>query len=982
VADLEFTGVERNALAASLAAYQRGEILAALKEYPADRPPASPSEHLYFAALLLSVGSVDECLPHLDAAGTAGGKFAALAQSLRKLIAAVKFQTWEGGAATPAPTATEHMAESYYQQSRAKLEPALTAARQATEKSRNFGYAWARVAELEFSFGRNPAARAALDTALTLSPRNPQAIALKGYVLSAANHIADAEQQFDEAIQIDGALANAWLGRGLCRIRRGETKMGQQDLRVAAALEPNRSSLRSYLGKAWSIAGDDARARREFGLAQKLDPQDPTSWLYSALNNQQQNRLNEAITDLEKSQELNDNRRVYRSQLLLDQDRAVRSSSLAAIYRDNGMNEVSVREAARAVTYDYGNYSAHLFLANSYDALRDPTRFNLRQETAWFNELLLANLLAPGGTPTLSQNISQQEYSRMFERERLGFATTSDYRSDGQYREVASQFGSVGRLSWSFDVDAQHNDGVRANNELDRVEWYSQVKFQLTERDSIFLLTKYQDYHSGDNFQYYDPGLKISVTNFFTGAVTTNRPFRRDFSFDEEQKPIALGAYHREWAPGIHTLAIGGRLINDQRFKDKTVPLLVLSLDPLGNPTLGNTSDFDFGYRSELEIWTGELQQLFQTSRNTLVVGGRFQAGQFKTHNDITNTTPNAPLFPVLDETTEADMQRWTAYVYDTLEVVPSRLWLTAGLSYDDVSYPENLRQIPVSPGETDASRLGPKAAAVWSPCEEATLRAGFSRSLGGVSLDESYRLEPAQLAGFIQSYRTIIPESVVGSVAAPEFETFSGALDLKPAPRTYIGLSGEVLNSEVDRVLGVYEFRAAPFSIVPAGTPQDMSYHEYSASLVVNQLISTEWAVGAAYRFSRAELSRNLPGVPLAAYPEGRRFDSSDLNNVKLYALFSHPAGFFARAEADSYWQMNDARTYDTAGNATTSELPNDEFCQFNAWLGYRFRRALGDVRVGVLNIGDTNYKLNPLNAYTELPRERVFTAQLRLRF
>jgi hypothetical protein len=65
---------------------------------------------------------------------------------------------------------------------------------------------------------------------------------------------------------------------------------------------------------------------------------------------------------------LNDNRSVYRSQLLLDQDQAVRSANLAAMYQDDGMDDVAVREAARAVNYDYANYSAHLFLANSYTA--------------------------------------------------------------------------------------------------------------------------------------------------------------------------------------------------------------------------------------------------------------------------------------------------------------------------------------------------------------------------------------------------------------------------------------------------------------------------------------------------------------------------------------------------------------------------------------------------------------------------------------
>src|SRR5438045_1556512 len=79
----------------------------------------------------------------------------------------------------------------------------------------------------------------------------------------------------------------------------------------------------------------------------------------------QQNRINEAIRDLEKSEELNGNRRVYRSGLLLDQDAAVRGANLANVYRDAGMDDVSVREASRAVNADYANYSAHLFLANS-----------------------------------------------------------------------------------------------------------------------------------------------------------------------------------------------------------------------------------------------------------------------------------------------------------------------------------------------------------------------------------------------------------------------------------------------------------------------------------------------------------------------------------------------------------------------------------------------------------------------------------------
>src|SRR5206468_866979 len=156
-----------------------------------------------------------------------------------------------------------------------------------------------------------------------------------------------------------------------------------------------------------------------------------------------------AVRDLEKSEELNDNRSVYRSGFLLDQDRAVRSANLAGIYRDAGMFDVSVREAARAVSYDYANYSAHLFLANSYDQLRDPNRINQRFETPAESEYLMANLLAPVGAGTLSQTISQQEYSKLFERARFGIVSSSEYLSRGAWIEQGAQFGTFGNSSYS-----------------------------------------------------------------------------------------------------------------------------------------------------------------------------------------------------------------------------------------------------------------------------------------------------------------------------------------------------------------------------------------------------------------------------------------------------------------------------------------------------------------------------------------------------
>lgn len=62
--------------------------------------------------------------------------------------------------------------------------------------------------------------------------------------------------------------------------------------------------------------------------------------------------------------------------------------------------------------------------------------------------------------------------------------------------------------------------------------------------------------------------------------------------------------------------------------------------------------------------------------------------------------------------------------------------------------------------------------------------------------------------------------------------------------------------------------------------------------------------------------------------------------------------------------------------------DIPGDEIFQLNAYVGYRFRRNYGDVTLGLLDINDQDYKLNPLNYYNELPRERTLAVQVRLNF
>jgi Tfp pilus assembly protein PilF len=958
--DLLLTPADQAALASSLEAYRAGDVVAALSKYPAGPAPPAEAARVYLAALLLAAGEVEKAEATLDSISPkADARLRRLSDALQMLIAAVKRQARPVGG--PRELSTEFLADSYYEQSRAKgeasLKAALDMAEKAATRSPDFGYAWERVAELQFSFGRTAEARSALRKSLELAPRNAQAIALDGFLFAAENRTKAAIMAFDRAISLDGALANAWLGRGLCRIRQGREKQGREDLLIAAALEPQRALLRSYLGKAFGDAGDFTRARTELASALQLDPSDPTGWLYLALLEEQQNQINQAISSLQTAETNNNNRSVFRSRMLLDKDHAVQSADLATLYNDAGMADVSLREAAHALAYDYANDAAHLFLADSYNDLRDPTRFNLRYETVWFNELLLANILSPVGAGQLSQEISQQEYSRLFEADGVHAASFTDGRSDGMIHEGATQFGTEGDTAYAVDLDYQHNYGIRINNSLDDIDWTTTVKQQVTPQDTALALVQYEDYHSGDNFQYYYP--------------TNARPY---YSFEEQQQPTVFGAWHHAWGPGMHTLFMAGHISLDQQFADTTAQQLLLTGYTNGVKNVASALPFNTAYSNRLDLYSTELNQICQWNRASLVAGVRCQTGTVNAQDQLKYPNGYGLLFgnSVPAGTIQNHVTRATAYSYLTLEPI-DQLWLTGGVTYDEESFPENFRQIPITPGEDHISQLGPKAALVWSPLPAVTLRGVYTRSLGGVSDDESYRLEPSELAGFPQAFRSLISESVVGSVAGPEYRTAGAALDLKLGTHTYAGITLEQLNCLVNREDGYFFAEGGYLPYRTSSTPERLDYTERDLKFTLNQLVGSEVVLGASYDLIDARLLDTLPDISTSVLPSAVLQEHGTLHEVTGYAALNHPSGFFARAETQWYGQYN---------TGYTPEEPWQPFFQHNLYLGWRFYDRHAEVEFGLLNLIGHDYHLSPLTVYSELPRSRVYEVLVKFEF
>ena len=969
--DLPLSSNEISELRKSLDGYRQGDLLAALANYDGSNA-ASDAVRVYHASLLLSVGQVERAESELSQISSRepGARTERLATALRTLIAAVK-----GGlnpSRLPPQLASEFLAASYYEQSvvdrTTSLERALELAKEAARLSPDFGFAQERVAELEFGFGHTSSAQEALKLSLHQSPRNAQALALQGFILAAQNKIEPAISYFNSALAVDAALGNAWLGRGLCRIHQGDARGGREDLLMAAAVEPQRALLRAYLGKAYADTGDNAHATRELGLAIRLDPGDPTGWLYLALVNQQQNRINESVRDLEKSQELNDNRSVFRSGLLLDQDNAVRSANLAAIYLDDGMPDVSVREATRAVNYDYANYSAHLFLANSYNQLRDPQQVDLRYETPWLSEYLLANLLAPVGANSLSQLVSQQEYSRLFEHDQLGFASSTEYLSRSAWNEYGSQYGYYKNFGYSMDATYRSDDGQRPNEDVTQLTLSLELKYDLTPNDSLYFQGIYYHANSGDLTPYFDQAsahLGLRVT--------------------EKEQPITIAGFRHEWAPGVQTLFLAGRFTDSYSTTDTNDPVLLLAKDSTGSviavPTPGLPTA-SLSYHDYLTLYSGEVQQIFQTEKATLIVGTRIQSGSFNTSASLgqstatlignQTTTSILPFSsPPISQSQHTDFNRETAYGYFLLQLL-DELQGVGGVSYDAITYPLNIRSAPISTAQNSDSQVSPKAGLVWTPARNTVVRFAYTRSLGGVAFDQSVRLEPVQVAGFTQAFRSLIPESVAGSLAAEHFETYGLALEQKFDCGLYLGLEGQLLKSHADRLVGSVDLDFPP-AFVPSSTKQHFNYDEQNIIATANQLIADWWSIGLRYSLSRADLEAIYPQIPASVTSAHDSKDIATLHQLSLFGLFNHPSGWYARAEGNLYAQQN---------GGDESILNNDTFWQINALAGYRFWHRRAQLQLGILNLLDQDYHLNPLNVLTELPRHRTLTTSLQLTF
>ena len=229
------------------------------------------------------------------------------------------------------------------QQAAFDLDGALASARQAVKLDPDDPQALIQESRLLFGMGRIREAPGRRKGPAT-GTQDAVVTSTWGFLQLTRGRVKEASQTFQEAIDQNSTLGEPHLGLGLTLFRQNQTDAAMDEMSKATLLDPRVSLYNSYLGKAYHEIKDNRSARKYLRQPGNLTRaiQHPISIMRSAM--QGDDRPVEAVRDLEKAIELNDNRAVYHLRLLLDDDMAARGARLGYLYRSLGLERPALLE--------------------------------------------------------------------------------------------------------------------------------------------------------------------------------------------------------------------------------------------------------------------------------------------------------------------------------------------------------------------------------------------------------------------------------------------------------------------------------------------------------------------------------------------------------------------------------------------------------------------------------------------------------------
>jgi tetratricopeptide (TPR) repeat protein len=817
-------------------------------------------------------------------------------------------------------SATARIALSYAQQANFDLEGALSSLREAVKSEPENALARARLSELLLSFGHVGEALEEAKKATAQNPGIARTQTVLGFAFLAQIKTKDSRAAFERAIELDQADPLPRLGLGLAIIRDGDVSGGRAEIEIAASLDPNSSLIRSYLAKAYYEEKRDKHASSQFTMAKEFDPNDPTPFFYDAIRKQTLNRPVDALHDMQKAISLNDNRAVYRSRLLLDDDLAARSASLGRIFSDLGFQQLALVEGWKSVNTDPANYSAHRFLADSYSSI-------LRHEIARVSELLQSQLLQPININPVQPSLAQSnlfilegagpsapsfnEFNPLFNRNRFALQASGVVGNNDTWGEEIVQSGVAGGFSYSIGQFHFETDGFRVNNDLDEDILELFIQGSISHKTSIQAEFRAVDVKKGDLTLNFDP-----------------LSFLPNWRHEEEKKTIRVG-FHHAFSPGSDLIGYVAHQEWDINDRDSQFfPPIQLSSDD-------STEDNSTG---------GELQHLFRSKKFHLVSG----AGYFTI--DRKGITESLALFPPPDppmldiSSRRTDIRHKNLYMYSQIHY-PKNVTITVGASGD--FHRNDLMG--------DRDQFNPKFGITWNVFPVTTMRAAIFRTLQRAFVNDQ-TLEPTQVAGFNQFFN---------DAEDTRSWRYGAAIDQKFSGTVYGGL--EYSQRELDVPLETIftdSQTGLSFSVF-----EHVDWKERLGRAYLFWTPHTWVALSAEYQYERFDRSQEF---------------TAGIEHVKTHRIplglgFFHPCGIFFRMKETYFDQKGDFQ----AQFAPTAVPGSDKFWITDASVGYRLPKRFGIFTVEAKNLFDESFQYqdtDPVSPVLQPERSVVFKFTLAL--
>ncbi len=800
------------------------------------------------------------------------------------------------------------LVDSYVSQAKMQMENALATANDLATRDPYNVTSFVRKAEVNLSFGKLKEARDDIARALRLNPSDPYALTINGFVLLFTRKLQESIVEFKRAQELAPGFSLPILGNALALIKQGNLESGRIMLEKASFLSPNVSIYRSYLGKAYYEAEKSDLSSHELERAISLDPLDPTPYLYKAYNDLENNRPVEALNNIESSIERNNNRAVYRSNLLIDQDLASRSASLGEVFNSLGFYNAGRVEAIKSISRDYTNYSAHLLLSDTYTSILEndasvaerrivellsPVSFNLFQHPEGEASLNEYNSLFDRPDSKTRLSLEASTYEDLFVPGALYAKKGEDYAYSLEVRSLmtgGSKHGDYsrleeGKLRGAYDFGYDNRVTLRTD------ALYNKIVEGSPEHDDSFI----EAYDFGAGFLHkFSPNSNLIVDLSY--GSQNNR-----FMYTQFERPSILDEIY----------------LDEEMSYDNTLLLNELSRESVKGFQGAIQHAYDSRYVSSVLGYELRVSDVDRKESSEVLAD---DLGLFDGYNYYLRTRGANDLF-------SNDIYSYlTFHTCDYADI-------TAGGSYTFIEL-ESREITPFIDGTRNNERFNPKVGLTVYPTDALTIRAAYFESLRKSSLEDVVSIEPTLIGGINQRFNDLS-----GAYA----RNFGGGFDYKVKSSTYFG--AEALRRHVTTPFqdGISVFTLDVeaeelWNSVEVDSPYDLHQDQnilkgYFSQVITDRLVSS---LDSAW----FDVERTDPSV----------WQDISLTRISETMRYFHPGGLYPYLNLVWREQSRDGSDFFSDGR--------DGFLLTNIGVGYRIPNRQGAIELEFSNIFNEDFE------------------------